>query len=126
MAKVEERPGDAGLATVRGKGEAESIEWWKQRAQLLAGIPTDVARAGALVPMIREIAQLPEAERKRVVKARVQAFQQIPRDQQDRILAARKLANAIDPALMSADADVIAGLRGELQGVDELLERMRA
>lgn len=126
MAKVDDRPVDAGLATVRTKGESESVEWWKQRGQLLAGIPTDVARAGALVPMIREISHLPADERKRVVKARVQAFQQLPRDQQDRILAARKLANAIDPGLLTSDANVIAELRGEVPGVEDLLERMRA
>lgn len=126
MAKVEDRPVDAGLAGLKGKSDAEILEWMKQRQALTAAVPTDVARAGALLPMLRELSRLTPDERRRITKIRLQAFQQLPRDQQEKLVAARKLGNAADPDLLESDTAVIRGLKGELPGVDEILDRIGA
>jgi hypothetical protein len=126
MAKVEDRPVDAGLAGLKGKSDAEVLEWMKQRQTLTAAVPTDVARAGALLPMLRELSRLPADERRRITKIRLQAFQQLPRDQQDKLVTARKLGNAADPDLLESDTAVIRGLKGEVPGVDDILDRIGA
>jgi hypothetical protein len=124
MAKLDDRPFDAGLANVKGKSDAEILEWMKQRLVLVAAVPTDVARAGATLPMLREIAQLPVAERRRLTKLRVQAFQSLSADQQEKLVVARKLGNASDPQLLADDAAVIRELKGEVPGVDDILQRI--
>jgi hypothetical protein len=126
MAKMEDRPVDSGVAGVKGKSDPEILEWMKQRLTLTAAVPTDVARAGAILPMIREISRLTPDERKRLTRIRLQAFQQLPRDQQDRLTTALKLANASDPDLLESDTAVIRGLKGEVPGVDEILDRIGA
>src|SRR4029078_12321806 len=55
MATKEERPVDAGLAALVGKSEQELIDFWKQRFTLIAAIPMDTARVGALTPQLREL-----------------------------------------------------------------------
>lgn len=126
MAKMEDRPVDAGIAGVKGKNDPELLEWMKQRLTLTASVPTDVARAGAMLPMLREISRLAAEDRKRLTKIRLQAFQQLPRDQQDKLMTARKLGNASDPELLESDTAVIRGLKGEVPGVDEILDRIGA
>ncbi len=126
MAKLDDRPFDAGLANVKGKSDAEILEWMKQRLVLVAAVPTDVARAGATLPMLREIALLPAAERRRLTKLRLQAFQSLSADQQEKLVVARKLGNASDPQLLADDAAVIRELKGEVPGVDDILQRIGA
>lgn len=126
MAKIEERPVDAALATLRGRDDASAIEWWKQRLALLAAIPSDVARAGALVPQMRELSRLPDGERRRLTKARMQAFMAIGADERQRVLAARKLANAIDPDVAKSDDQVTQGLIAEIPGAADLSKQMEA
>lgn len=124
MAKVEERPIDPGVVALKGKADAEAVEWWKGRFALLAGIPSDIARAGALLPQMRELAHLPEAERRRLTKARMQAFMAVPSDQRQRVLAARKLASAIDPELAQSDDQVTAALAEEIPGAADFAKPM--
>ena len=120
MAKLEARPVDSGLIALRGTDDAAAIDWWKKRFALLAGIPTDIARAGALVPQFRQLAELPEADRKRFTRARMQAFLQTPEDQKQAIMSARKLASAIDPQLLSNDDAVVQQLIPEVPGAEQL------
>src|SRR5688500_5879946 len=107
MAKMEDRPVDSGVAGVKSKSDAELLEWWKQRFTLLAGVPTDIARAGALLPQLRELSRLPDAERKRLTRERIKAFVSLTSDQQQKIMAARRLADANDPELGKSD-DAVA------------------
>lgn len=123
MAKTDDRPLDVGLAALRGNDEASAIEWWKQRLALIAAIPVETARAGAMVPQIRELSRLPADERRRLTKAQMQAFVQLPRDQQELILAARKTGRSIDPELLANDDAVLKALSGEVTGIDDLLLR---
>jgi hypothetical protein len=125
MAKLD-RPVDSGLVTLKGGDDAAAVDWWKKRFALLAGIPTDAARAGALVPQFRQLAELPEPERKRLTKARMTAFVQTPGDQRQAVMAARKLANAIDPALLSSDDAVVQQLIPEVPGADEIQRQIGA
>ncbi len=119
MAKIEDRPVDSGVAQLRGKDDATAIEWWKQRFALIAGIPTETARAGALLPQLRELSRLPEGERVRLTKARMQAFMAIPLDQRQRVLSARKLADPLDPELARSDDQVTQRLVTEIPGAAE-------
>lgn len=123
MAKTDDRPLDVGLAALRGNDEASAIEWWKQRLALIAAIPVETARAGAMVPQIRELSRLPADERRRLTKAQMQAFVQLPRDQQELILVARKTGRSIDPELLASDDAVLKALSGEVTGIDDLLLR---
>jgi hypothetical protein len=125
VAKLEARPVDAGLQALKSVDDAAATEWWKKRFALLAGIPTDVARAGALVPQFRQLAELPEAERKRLTRARMKAFLQAPGDQRQAVSAARKLASAIDPQLLASDDAVVQQLIPEVPGAAELQGQMR-
>jgi hypothetical protein len=126
MAKVEARAVDAGLVSAKGGDDARAVQWWKDRFALLAGIPTDIARAGALVPQFRELAGFPEAERRRLTRARMQAFLQAPADQRQRIMAARAIAKAIDPAVLASDDAVVQQLIPEVPGADEMQQQMGA
>jgi hypothetical protein len=124
MAKIEGRPLDAGLASLHGKDESATTEWWKQRLTLIAAIPTDVARAGALVPQLRELARFPADERRRLTKSRVQAFLTLPGDQRQRILEARKLTYAIDDQLLRSDDALTAEVAPEVPGAGDILRQM--
>ncbi|MBI2773277.1 MAG: hypothetical protein HYX56_02125 [Chloroflexi bacterium] len=123
MAKVEDRPVDAGVAQLRGKDDASAVEWWKGRFALLAGVPTEVARAGALIPQIRELSRLPDAERRRLTKARLQAAVAIPADQRQKVMSALSLASALDPALVKGDQDLAQQLAAEVPGASDMLMR---
>ena len=124
MAKVEDRPVDAGLTSVKGKSDAEVLEWWKQRFALLAAIPTDVARAGALLPQMRELSQLPEPERRRLTRERMKAFMSLGSEQHQRILAARKLTYAADEALVKSDDAIADSLAREMPEAQEFGKRL--
>lgn len=124
MAKPEDRPVDAGLASLKGKSDAEVLEWWKQRFALVAAIPTDVARAGALLPQMRELSQLPEPERRRLTRERMKAFMSLTSEQHQRILAARKLTYAADEALVKSDDAIADALAAELPGARDFGKRM--
>ncbi|HEX9266630.1 MAG TPA: hypothetical protein VF965_04005, partial [Candidatus Limnocylindria bacterium] len=72
MAKKDDRPVDAGLAALVGKSEQELIDFWKQRFGLIAAIPIDTARVGALTPQLRELVRIQNREeRKRLTTARM-------------------------------------------------------
>lgn len=116
MAKVEERPVDSGLAEAKAKDDAALVEWWKERFTKLANIPTEAARAGALLPQMRELARLADADRRRLVRARIQALMSLPGDQRERILSARKLTYDVDQALVQGD-DTFAATVAEQQPV---------
>lgn len=120
MAKLDMRAVDAGLVALKSADDATAVDWWKKRFALLAGIPTDVARAGALLPQLRQLAELSEADRRRLTRARMQAFLQVPGDQRQAVLSALKVANAVDPGLLSSDDAVVQQLIPEVPGADEM------
>ncbi len=124
MAKVDERPVDAGLAGLKGKSDPEVLDWWKQRFELIAAIPTDVARAGALLPQMRELSHLAEPERRRLTRERMKAFMSLGSEQHQRILAARKLADEADPDLAASDKAVADALAREMPEAEEFGKRM--
>jgi hypothetical protein len=104
MAKKDDRPIDAGLAALRGKSEQEAIEFWKHRFGMIAAIPVDTARVGALTPQLRELVRMTDVEeRKRLTSARIKAFLQLPADQQDRIMKTRKAAFDVDRGVLEDD-----------------------
>jgi hypothetical protein len=108
MAKKDERPIDAGLAALRGKSEQEAIDFWKRRFGMIAAIPVDSARVGALTPQLRELVRIPDREeRKRLTAARMKAFVQLPQDQQDRIMATRKAAFDVDRGVLEEDQRMV-------------------
>lgn len=124
MAKLEDRAVDSGIALVLSKDDPAALEWWKQRFALIAGVPTDVARAGALLPQMRQLARLSDADRRRLTKLRMQAFILLPSDQRQLILAARKLAYATDPDLLKSDDQVTESLKAEIPGASDLAKQM--
>jgi hypothetical protein len=108
MAKKDERPVDAGLAALVGKSEPELIDFWKQRFGLIAAIPMDTARVGALTPQLRELVRIENREeRKRLTTARMKAFTQLPADQQERISKTRKAAFDIDRGVLEEDQKMV-------------------
>ena len=108
MAKKDERPVDAGLAALVGKSEQELIDFWKQRFALIAAIPMDTARVGALTPQLRELVRIENREeRKRLTTARMKAFVQLPSDQQERISKTRKAAYDIDRGVLEEDQKMV-------------------
>lgn len=117
MAKTDDRPVDVGLAALKGKDEPSLVEWWKARFGMIAAIPQDIARVGALTPQLRELSRISdEAERRKLTRARMIAFAQIPADQQRLVTEARQKAVAVDPDLLAKDQKM----------VDELLPTLDA
>ena len=111
MAKKDERPVDAGLAALVGKSEPELIDFWKQRFGLISAIPMDTARVGALTPQLRELVRIENREeRKRLTAARMKAFVQLPRDQQERITKTREAAYNIDRGVLEEDQRMVEEL----------------
>jgi hypothetical protein len=117
------RPVDAGTADLPGKTDTEIVEFWKRRFEMIAAIPAETARVGAITPQIREVSRLPEAERKRQTQARITAFAQLTGDQQQRVRAARRGAFDVDAALMEADEKLIAELARDVPGGNAYLQR---
>jgi hypothetical protein len=108
MAKKDDRPIDAGLAALLGKSEQELIDFWKQRFGLIAAIPMDTARVGALTPQLRELVRIENREeRKRLTTARMKAFVQLPSDQQERISKTRQAAYTIDRGVLEEDQRMV-------------------
>jgi hypothetical protein len=105
------RPVDEGLAALRSKGEDELIQWWTHRLNLIAEIPSDTARVGALVPQLRELSRIDDqAERKRLTRARMIAFPQLDPAKRERITEARKRAWQVDPGVLEADQKIVEEL----------------
>jgi len=108
MAKKDDRPVDAGLAALVGKSEQELIDFWKQRFGLIAAIPVDTARVGALTPQLRELVRIQNREeRKRLTAARMKAFVQLPGDQQERIAKTRQAAYNVDRGVLEEDQRMV-------------------
>ncbi len=115
MARKDERPVDVGLAALLGKDEPSLVEWWKQRMGLIAAIPQDTARVGALTPQLRELSRVSDlAERKKLTRARLVAFARLPEDQKKVLREARQRAWDVDRGVLEADQKL----------VDELLPAM--
>jgi len=108
MAKRDDRPIDVGLAALSGNDEAAAIEFWKKRFGLIAAIPSDVARVGAMTPQLRELTRMAnEAERERLTRARIVAFAQLPPDVRQKIADARTAAWNIDRAVLEKDQALV-------------------
>ena len=125
MAKKDDRPIDAGLVALAGKDEATAVEWWKQRFALIAAIPQELARVGAITPQLRELSRLDPAERRRLTKARMTALTQIPAEQREPIMAARKAAFDVDRALLDSDEAIIQDLLSSVPGADAVYDTKR-
>ena len=120
--KKDDRPVDQGLAALLGKSEAEAIEWWKKRLALIAAIPSEVARVGAVTPQLRELSRISDVEeRKRLTRARLVAMGQLPEDQLRLIMAARETAWSVDRGVLEADQKLIDEIRPTL---DEAAKRV--
>ena len=108
MAKKDDRPIDVGLAALSGNDEAGAIAFWKKRFELIAAIPNDIARVGALTPQLRELTRMAsEPERERLTRARIVAFAQLPTDVRQKITDARKAAWNIDKAVLEKDQALV-------------------
>jgi len=113
--KKDTSPVDVGLASLGGKSENELIEWWKQRLELIAQVPSDIARVGALTPQLRELSRIESAEeRKRLTKARLIAFAQLPNDKRQIITEARNKAWDVDRGVLEADQKLVDELMPQL------------
>ena len=109
--KKDTRPVDQGLAALTGKSEGELIDWWKQRFMLIADVPSDTARVGALTPQLRELSRIEsQDERRKLTRARIIAFSQLPQDKRQIISAARQKAWDIDRAVLEADQKLVEEL----------------
>ncbi|OLC21809.1 MAG: hypothetical protein AUH33_00995 [Chloroflexi bacterium 13_1_40CM_68_21] len=127
MAKKDDRPVDAGLAALRGKSEQEAIEFWKHRFGMIAAIPVDTARVGALTPQLRELVRIDDREeRKRLTAARMKAMLTLPPDVQDRILKTRQAAYNVDRGVLEEDQKLVDELVPTIPGAQSLQDRMRA
>jgi hypothetical protein len=108
MAKKDDRPIDVGLAALIGSDEASAIAFWKKRFELIAAIPSDIARVGAMTPQLRELTRISnEPERERLTRARMVALSQLPMDVRQRIAEARKAAWNIDKEVLQKDQSLV-------------------
>jgi len=108
VAKTDDRPIDVGLAALKGKDEPALIEWWKARFGMIAAIPQDIARVGALTPQLRELTRITDAaERRKLTRARMIAFSQLPSDQQRVVAEARKKAFTVDREVLEKDQQMV-------------------
>ena len=108
MARTDDRPIDVGLAALKGKDEPSLVEWWKTRFGMIAAIPQDIARVGALTPQLRELTRITDdAERRKLTRSRMIAFTQIPAEQQRLVAEARKKAWEVDRAVLEKDQKMV-------------------
>ena len=108
MAKKDDRPIDVGLAALSGKDEAAATAFWKRRMELVAAIPNEIARVGALTPQLRELTRISNgAERERLTRARVIAFAALAPDVQRRVADARRAAWGVDRAVLEQDQALV-------------------
>lgn len=111
MPKADDRPVDVGLASLKGQDEPSLVEWWKKRFALLTAIPVETARVGALTPQLRELTRIADdAERRKLTRARVIAFSQLPADQRALIAEARKRAWEVDKDVLQKDQALVEEL----------------
>ena len=102
------RPVDEGLARLRGVDESSAIEFWKKRFELVAAVPNDIARTGALTPQVRELTRVDDMEeRKRLTRARIIAFSRLPEDKRRLIATARQKAFSVDPGVLNDDQKLV-------------------
>lgn len=115
MAKKDDRPIDVGLAALIGKDEATAVQFWKKRFELIAAIPNDIARVGALTPQLRELTRIAnDTERERLTRARLVAFAQLPADQRQRMAEARTAAWNVDRSVLEKDQALVDKLLPQL------------
>jgi hypothetical protein len=108
MAKKDDRPIDVGLAALNGNDEAAALAFWKKRLELIAAIPSEIARVGALTPQLRELTRMEnQAERERLTRARIIAFAQLPADVRQRVAEARKAAWNVDKTVLEKDQALV-------------------
>ena len=108
MAKKDDRPIDVGLAALTGNDEAAAIAFWKKRFELIAAIPNDIARVGALTPQLRELTRIAnDAERERLTRARIIAFAQLSPDVRQKIMESRKAAWDVDRTVLEKDQALV-------------------
>ena len=108
MAKKDDRPIDVGLAALIGSDEAGAIAFWKKRFELIAAIPSEIARVGAMTPQLRELTRITnEGERERLTRARIVAFAQLAPDVRQKLSDARKAAWKADPEVLQKDQALI-------------------
>jgi len=108
MAKKDDRPIDVGLAALNGNDEAAAIAFWKKRFELIAAIPNDIARVGALTPQLRELTRIAnDAERERLTRARIIAFAQLAPDVRQKIMESRKAAWDVDRTVLEKDQALV-------------------
>ena len=107
MAKTDDRPIDVGLAALKGKDEPALIEWWKARFGMIAAIPQDIARVGALTPQLRELTRIADDDRRKLTRARMIAFSQLPAEQQRLLMEARTKAFEVDRAVLEKDQRMV-------------------
>jgi len=108
MAKKDDRPIDVGLAALSGNDEAAALAFWKKRLELIAAIPNEIARVGALTPQLRELTRMEnEAERERLTRARIIAFAQLPADIRERVAQARRAAWDVDKTVLERDQALV-------------------
>jgi len=106
--KKDTRPVDQGLAQLRTSDENALVEFWKKRFQMTAAVPDEIARVGALTPQIRELTRVDDAgERRRLTRARMIAFAQLPADQRQAIASARRKAFDVDPTVLKDDQKLV-------------------
>ena len=108
MAKKDDRPVDVGLAALIGSDEAAATAFWKKRMELIAAIPSEIARVGALTPQLRELTRIADdAERERLTRARIVAFAQLPQDVRQRLADARRAAWDVDKTVPDKDQALV-------------------
>ena len=108
MAKKDDRPIDVGLAALVGSDEVSAIAFWKKRFELIAAIPSEIARVGAMTPQLRELTRITnEGERERLTRARIVAFAQLAPDVRQKLSEARKAAWKADPEVLQKDQTLI-------------------
>lgn len=107
MAKTDDRPIDVGLAALKGKDEPALIEWWKSRFGMIAAIPQDIARVGALTPQLRELTRIADDDRRKLTRARMIAFSQLPAEQQRLLMEARTKAFEVDREVLEKDQKMV-------------------
>ena len=108
MAKKDDRPIDVGLTALTGKDDAAVIEFWKKRFALIAAIPSEIARVGAMTPQLRELTRMTnEGERERLTRTRIVAFAQLAPDVRQKLSEARKAAWNADPEVLQKDQTLV-------------------
>ena len=107
MAKTDDRPIDVGLAALKGTDEPALIAWWKSRFDMIAAIPQDIARVGALTPQMRELTRIGDDDRRKLTRARMIAFSRLPADQQRLLREARTKAFEVDREVLEKDQRMV-------------------